>query len=157
MTLQQLTYLVTVADCGNITEAAEKLFISQPSLSAAIHNLEKEMGVTAFTRSNKGVTVTREGEELLSFARTLAHNPSILVMDEATANIDTETEILIQEALEKLMDGRTTIMVAHRLSTIQHADCIMVMHKGRICERGTHRELLEQDGIYRKLYELQIS
>ena len=62
MTLQQLTYLVTVADCGNITEAAEKLFISQPSLSAAIHNLEKEMGVTAFTRSNKGVTVTREGE-----------------------------------------------------------------------------------------------
>lgn len=95
--------------------------------------------------------------QLLSFARTLAHNPSILVMDEATANIDTETEILIQEALEKLMDGRTTIMVAHRLSTIQHADCIMVMHKGRICERGTHRELLEQDGIYRKLYELQIS
>ena len=62
-----------------------------------------------------------------------------------------------EEALEKLMDGRTTIMVAHRLSTIQHADCIMVMHKGRICERGTHRELLEQDGIYRKLYELQIS
>ena len=93
----------------------------------------------------------------MSFARTLAHNPSILVMDEATANIDTETEILIQEALEKLMVGRTTIMVAHRLSTIQHADCIMVMHKGRICERGTHRELLEQDGIYRKLYELQIS
>ena len=71
MTLQQLTYLVTVADCGNITEAAEKLFISQPSLSAAIHNLEKEMGVTAFTRSNKGVTVTIEGEELLSFARML--------------------------------------------------------------------------------------
>ena len=71
MTLQQLTYLVMVADCGNITEAAEKLFISQPSLSAAIHNLEKEMGVTAFTRSNKGVTVTREGEELLSFARML--------------------------------------------------------------------------------------
>lgn len=71
MTLQQLTYLVTVADCGNITEAAEKLFISQPSLSAAIHNLEKEMGVTAFIRSNKGVVVTREGEELLSFARML--------------------------------------------------------------------------------------
>jgi len=71
LTLQQLTYLVTVADCGNITEAANKLFISQPSLSAAIHNLEKEMGVTAFIRSNKGVTVTREGEELLSFARML--------------------------------------------------------------------------------------
>ncbi|WP_044916900.1 LysR family transcriptional regulator [Butyrivibrio sp. WCE2006] len=71
MTLQQLTYLVTVADCGNITEAAEKLFISQPSLSHAIHNLEKEMGVKAFVRSNKGVTVTREGEELLSYARML--------------------------------------------------------------------------------------
>lgn len=105
----------------------------------------------------RGATFSAGERQLLSFARTLAHNPSILVMDEATANIDTETEILIQEALEKLMVGRTTIMVAHRLSTIQHADCIMVMHKGRICERGTHRELLEQDGIYRKLYELQIS
>ena len=107
--------------------------------------------------TERGATFSAGESQLLSFARTLAHNPSILVMDEATANIDTETEILIQEALEKLMDGRTTIMVAHRLSTIQHADCIMVMHKGRICERGTHRELLEQDGIYRKLYELQIS
>lgn len=107
--------------------------------------------------TERGATFSAGERQLLSFARTLAHNPSILVMDEATANIDTETEILIQEALEKLMDGRTTIMVAHRLSTIQHADCIMVMHKGRICERGTHRELLEQDGIYMKLYELQIS
>ena len=107
--------------------------------------------------TERGATFSAGERQLLSFARTLAHNPSILVMDEATANIDTETEILIQEALEKLMDGRTTLMVAHRLSTIQHADCIMVMHKGRICERGTHRELLEQDGIYRKLYELQIS
>ena len=107
--------------------------------------------------TERGATFSAGERQLLSFARTLSHNPSILVMDEATANIDTETEILIQEALEKLMDGRTTIMVAHRLSTIQHADCIMVMHKGRICERGTHRELLEQDGIYRKLYELQIS
>lgn len=107
--------------------------------------------------TERGATFSAGERQLLSFARTLAHNPSILVMDEATANIDTETEILIQEALGKLMDGRTTIMVAHRLSTIQHADCIMVMHKGRICERGTHRELLEQDGIYRKLYELQIS
>lgn len=107
--------------------------------------------------TERGATFSAGERQLLSFARTLAHNPSILVMDEATANIDTETEILIQEALEKLMVGRTTIMVAHRLSTIQHADCIMVMHKGRICERGTHRELLKQDGIYRKLYELQIS
>lgn len=78
MTLQQLKYLVTVAECKNITEAAEKLFISQPSLSAAIHNLEKEMGITAFVRSNKGVSVTREGEELLSFARNLLEQADIM-------------------------------------------------------------------------------
>ena len=77
MTLQQLTYIVTVAECKNITEAAEKLFISQPSLSATIHNLEKEMGVVVFNRSNKGVTVTREGEELLSFARNLLEQADI--------------------------------------------------------------------------------
>lgn len=106
--------------------------------------------------AERGVTFSAGERQLLSFARTLAHDPQILVMDEATANIDTETELLIQEALEKLMQGRTTIMVAHRLSTIQHADCIMVMHKGKIRERGTHQELLAQDGIYKKLYELQI-
>lgn len=106
--------------------------------------------------SERGSTFSAGERQLLSFARTLSHKPSILVMDEATANIDTETEMLIQEALEKLMKGRTTIMVAHRLSTIQHADCIMVMHKGKIRERGTHQELLTQNGIYRKLYELQV-
>ncbi len=106
--------------------------------------------------SERGSTFSAGERQLLSFARTLAHSPSILVMDEATANIDTETELLIQEALEKLMQGRTTIMVAHRLSTIQHADCIMVMHKGKIREQGTHQELLAQGGIYKKLYELQI-
>lgn len=106
--------------------------------------------------SERGSTFSAGERQLLSFARTLAHKPSILVMDEATANIDTDTEALIQEALGKLMQGRTTIMVAHRLSTIQHADCIMVMHKGKIRERGTHQELLAQNGIYRKLYELQI-
>ena len=78
MTLQQLAYLVAVAECGSITDAAERLFISQPSLSAAIHNLEKEMGVTAFVRSNKGVAVTREGEELLSFARMLLEQADIM-------------------------------------------------------------------------------
>ena len=78
MTLQQLSYLVTVAECGNITDAAERLFISQPSLSTAIHNLEKEMGVTAFVRSNKGVTVTREGEELLAFARQLLEQADLM-------------------------------------------------------------------------------
>jgi len=106
--------------------------------------------------SERGATFSAGERQLLSFARTLAHKPQILVMDEATANIDTETELLIQEALQKLMKGRTTIMVAHRLSTIQHADCIMVMHKGKIREQGTHQELLAQGGIYKKLYELQI-
>ena len=107
--------------------------------------------------TERGATLSAGQRQLISFARTLAYDPSILVMDEATANIDTETESLIQEALEKLMQNRTTIMVAHRLSTIQHADKIMVMHKGRIRETGTHQELLSQDGIYKKLYELQLA
>ena len=138
----------------NITDAQVKAAAEYVNAS---HSIEKLPQGYHEPVTERGATFSAGERQLLSFARTLAHNPSILVMDEATANIDTETEILIQEALEKLMDGRTTIMVAHRLSTIQHADCIMVMHKGRICERGTHRELLEQDGIYRKLYELQIS
>lgn len=122
----------------------------------ASHFIEKLPNGYQEPVSERGSTFSAGERQLLSFARTLAHKPSILVMDEATANIDTETELLIQEALEKLMQGRTTIMVAHRLSTIQHADCIMVMHKGKIREQGTHQELLAQDGIYKKLYELQI-
>ena len=106
--------------------------------------------------SERGSTLSSGQRQLLSFARTLAFEPKILVMDEATANIDTETEQLIQQALERLMEGRTTIMVAHRLSTIQHADNIIVMHKGQIREMGTHQELLQHDGIYKKLYELQL-
>ncbi|WP_330698359.1 ABC transporter ATP-binding protein [Anaerocolumna sp. MB42-C2] len=106
--------------------------------------------------TERGATLSAGQRQLLSFARTLAYDPSILVMDEATANIDTETEQIIQDALEKLMKGRTTIMVAHRLSTIQHADKILVMHKGQIRETGTHQELLNVGGIYKKLYELQL-
>ncbi len=132
----------------DIREAAEYVNAS--------HFIEKLPGGYQEPVTERGSTFSAGERQLLSFARTLAHKPSILVMDEATANIDTETELLIQEALEKLMQGRTTIMVAHRLSTIQHADCIMVMHKGKIREQGTHQELLAQDGIYKKLYELQI-
>ena len=107
--------------------------------------------------TERGSTFSAGQRQLISFARTLAFDPAILILDEATANIDTETEQWIQEALETLMAGRTTIMVAHRLSTIQHADKIIVMHKGRIRESGTHQELLDQDGIYRKLYQLQLA
>ena len=106
--------------------------------------------------TERGSTLSAGQRQLLSFARTLAYDPKILVLDEATANIDTETETLITQALARLMDGRTTIMVAHRLSTIQHADRIIVMHHGEIKESGTHQELLAKDGLYKKLYELQL-
>ena len=98
----------------------------------------------------------RSGQrQLIAFARTIAANPKILVLDEATANIDTETEEAIQTALAKMREGRTTIAIAHRLSTIQDADQIIVLHHGDIVERGTHQELLVQRGLYHKMYLLQ--
>lgn len=103
----------------------------------------------------RGSSFSAGQRQLISFARTLAFKPSILILDEATANIDTETESLIQDALKKLMIGRTTLVVAHRLSTIQNADKIIVMHKGEIREEGTHQLLLSNKGIYYKLYKLQ--
>jgi len=103
----------------------------------------------------RGASLSHGQRQLLSFVRALVYNPEILVLDEATSSVDTETEILIQEALEKLMQGRTSLVIAHRLSTIQHADQILVIHKGQIRERGTHQQLLALDGLYRKLYELQ--
>ena len=118
--------------------------------------IEKMPGGYDAPVTERGSTLSAGQRQLLSFARTLAYKPTILVLDEATANIDTETESLITHALESLMEGRTTIMVAHRLSTIQHADKIMVMHKGRIRESGSHQELLAKDGLYKRLYELQL-
>ncbi len=139
----------------NVDITDEKIKESAKYVNAAyfIENLTNQYDEAV---SERGSTLSAGQRQLLSFARTLAYDPKILVMDEATANIDTETELLIQEALEKMMKGRTTIMVAHRLSTIQHADKIIVMHKGKVRELGTHQELLAQDGIYRKLYELQL-
>ena len=102
--------------------------------------------------TERGATFSSGQRQLISFARTLAYDPTILILDEAIANIDTETEQWIQDAVKTLMEGRTSIMVAHRLSTIQHCDRIIVMHHGKIRESGTHQELLEQDGIYKKLY-----
>lgn len=103
----------------------------------------------------RGSTLSSGERQLLSFARTLAYDPKILILDEATSSIDTETELLIQDALEKLIQGRTTIAVAHRLSTIQHADKIIVLNKGIIKEAGTHQELLSKEGMYYDLYKLQ--
>jgi ATP-binding cassette subfamily B protein len=103
----------------------------------------------------RGCTFSSGQRQLLSFARAVAFNPSILVLDEATANIDTETEKVIQNSLEKISKDRTTIVIAHRLSTIQNADKIIVIHKGRIREMGKHNELLEKDGIYKHLYDIQ--
>ena len=103
----------------------------------------------------RGSTLSVGQRQLISLARALVIDPKILVLDEATSSIDTETEQLIQSAIGKLMAGRTSVIIAHRLSTIRHVDQIMVMHKGRIRERGTHEELLAQGGIYYKLYQLQ--
>lgn len=103
----------------------------------------------------RGATFSSGQRQLLSFARTMAFNPKILVLDEATASVDTETEEAIQLALEKMRKGRTTIAIAHRLSTIQDADLILVLHHGEIVERGTHQELLAKQGLYHKMYLLQ--
>ncbi len=103
----------------------------------------------------RGATLSVGQKQLLSFARALAHDPRVLILDEATSSVDTETEQLIQDALRMLLRGRTAIVIAHRLSTVQNVDEILVLHKGRIRERGTHQELLAGRGVYWKLYELQ--
>jgi ATP-binding cassette subfamily B multidrug efflux pump len=103
----------------------------------------------------RGASLSLGQKQLLSFARALAHDPRVLILDEATSSIDTETEQLIQDALRVLLVGRTAIVIAHRLSTVQHVDEILVLHKGRIRERGRHQELLARRGIYWKLYQLQ--
>ena len=95
--------------------------------------------------------------QLISFARTIVHKPAVMILDEATANIDTETEVLIQDSLERMMNIGTMLMVAHRLSTIQHADNIIVLSHGRIVEQGNHQALLAQKGSYYRLYTLQIA
>lgn len=130
-----------------------------------IYEALENVGLTKFVKSlpeeiyhkvnERGSAFSVGQKQLFSFARALAFNPKILILDEATSSVDTETEHLIQEAIKKLIAGRTSIIIAHRLSTIQNCDKIIVMHKGEIKELGTHQELLEQGGLYYKLYQLQ--
>ena len=157
--VQQDVFLFTGDIQGNIRLREDEIS------DGKVHEAAKFVGADTFINrleqgyetavTERGSTLSAGQRQLLSFARTLAFDPDVLVMDEATANIDTETEGLIQEAMAKMMQGRTTIVVAHRLSTIQHADQIMVMHHGQLREQGTHQELLAQNGIYKKLYDLQ--
>ena len=105
----------------------------------------------------RGVTLSVGERQLLSFARAVAFDPKILVLDEATASIDSHTEHLIQNSLRKIMQGRTSIVIAHRLSTIREADNIIVLHKGKLLEQGTHNELLQLDGLYAALHNLQFA
>lgn len=144
---------------GNINLGKEEISIEE------IQNAARIVGVDRFIDTlpkkydeevkERGSTLSVGQKQLLSFARALAFNPKILVLDEATSSVDTETEILIQSAIQKLLANRTAIVIAHRLSTIQNADKIVVMHKGEIREMGTHQELLSVKGIYHKLYLLQ--
>ena len=159
--VQQDVFLFTGDIKSNISLRNENITLDEIKAAARYVNadsfISKMPGGYDEPVTERGSTLSAGQRQLISFARTLAYKPTILVLDEATANIDTETESLITEAMEKLMTGRTTIMVAHRLSTIQHADKIMVMDKGRIVESGNHQELLMQNGVYRKLYDLQLA
>jgi len=105
--------------------------------------------------NERGTTFSVGQRQLFAFARALAHDPQILILDEATSSVDTETELQIRRAIDRLMVGRTSIIIAHRLSTIQRCDKIIVMHKGRVREIGTHQQLLAVRGLYYKLYQLQ--
>lgn len=117
--------------------------------------IEKLPGAYTASVKERGATLSTGQKQLIAFARALVFDPRILILDEATASIDTQTELLIQQALERLLEGRTSVIIAHRLSTIQHADRIIVLHKGKVREIGTHAELLSQRGLYYRLYQLQ--
>ena len=105
--------------------------------------------------TERGATLSTGQKQLISFARAMAHAPGILILDEATSSVDTETELRVRAALERMITGRTSVLIAHRLSTIQRAETILVMHKGQLREQGTHQELLMERGLYWKLYQLQ--
>ncbi len=144
---------------SNIT-MREEVFTNEEVIEAcryvnASHFIEKLDKGYEYEVLERGNNFSSGERQLLSFARTILHRPNIMILDEATANIDTETEVLIQDSLEKMMNVGTMLIVAHRLSTVQHADNIIVLHKGKIMEQGNHQELLNKKGLYYNLYELQ--
>ncbi len=132
-----------------VVEAAKKV--------GAHDFIERLPGGYHYNVMERGATLSAGQAQLISFIRALVYKPAILVLDEATSSVDTETEMLIQHAIEKLMQDRTSIVIAHRLSTIQKADLIIVLDKGEIKEKGTHQQLLKLDGYYKRLYDLQFS
>ena len=132
---------------AHIKQAAEDVNLSE-FIRALPNGFNEEV-------RERGSTLSTGQKQLISFARALAHEPKILILDEATSSVDTETEFRVREALARMVEGRTSLIIAHRLSTIQRADKIIVMHKGRVREMGTHQELLALRGIYYKLYQLQ--
>lgn len=157
--VQQDVFLFTGSIAANIR-------LNEASISdEAVIEAAKQVHMDDYVRSlsdgydtllgERGVTLSLGQRQLLSFARAIVFRPQVLILDEATSNIDTETELVVQEALADMSRGRTTLVVAHRLSTIQHADQIIVMHKGKVRETGTHRELLEHRGYYYRLHQLQ--
>jgi ATP-binding cassette subfamily B protein len=152
-------FLFTGTIAGNIRLGTERI------VDEDVEQAAEDVNLAEFIRSlpggfqeevrERGSTLSTGQKQLISFARALAHNPKILILDEATSSVDTETEFRVRDALNRMVDGRTSLIIAHRLSTIQRADKIIVMHKGQVREMGTHQQLLAKRGIYYKLYQLQ--
>jgi ATP-binding cassette subfamily B protein len=140
---------------GNKEISREQVLKAAKEVEA--HNFIKKLpGTYDYKLSERGASISMGQRQLICFVRAMVYDPKILILDEATSSVDSETEALVSKACEKMMKGRTSIVIAHRLSTIKDADKILVMHKGRIRETGNHQKLIEREGgIYRKLYELQ--
>jgi ATP-binding cassette subfamily B protein len=145
---------------------AENIRMGNDAITDAdLHRAANDVNVLDFIESlpekfdepvqERGNSLSTGQKQLINFARALAYNPRILILDEATSSVDTDTELRIRGALERMVEGRTSVLIAHRLSTVQRADTILVMHKGQLREMGTHQELLAQRGLYWKLYQLQ--